>query len=142
MKKIEVVAAIVVYQNQILCVQRGEAKLDYISKKWEFPGGKIESNESKSEALSREIKEELDLEILNLQFFTTVQHEYPDFHLTMHAYLCISTITEPRLTEHLDYKWLTLEQLPSLDWAAADIPIVKELMKNHDSVFRMYYNAI
>lgn len=129
MKHIEVVAAIIVFEEKILCVQRGENKLPYISKKYEFPGGKIEANESKEDALRREISEELHMSVEIGASFLTVTHEYPDFVLTMHSFIC--TVYEPSvtLTEHIDFKWLTKSELPKLDWAAADIPIVEKLLK-------------
>jgi 8-oxo-dGTP diphosphatase len=128
MKKVEVVAAVIIKDSKILCVQRGVSKLDYISKKWEFPGGKIEENESFEDALMREIQEELRLKIKVEKLFLTVEHTYQDFHLTMHSYLCETENTELTLTEHLDFKWLEKENLLALDWAAADVPIVKKLM--------------
>ena len=128
MKKVEVVAAVIIKDSKILCVQRGVSKLDYISKKWEFPGGKIEENESFEDALIREIQEELRLNIRIEKLFLTVEHTYQDFHLTMHSYLCETENTELTLTEHLDFKWLEKENLLALDWAAADVPIVKKLM--------------
>jgi 8-oxo-dGTP diphosphatase len=132
MKSIEVVAAIIQYQNRFLCLQRGLSKLGYISKKYEFPGGKIELGESREEALKREIIEELSVPLKHLEFFTTVKHQYPDFHITMHCFLCL--ITDPskiELTEHIDQKWLKTNELKELDWAAADIPIVNKLQKDH-----------
>lgn len=128
MKKVEVVAAVIIKDSKILCVQRGVSKLDYISKKWEFPGGKIEENESFEDALMREIQEELRLNIRIEKLFLTVEHTYQDFHLTMHSYLCETENTELTLTEHLDFKWLEKENLIALDWAAADVPIVNKLM--------------
>jgi 8-oxo-dGTP diphosphatase len=128
MKNIEVVAAIIIKNNKILCLQRGESKLEYISKKWEFPGGKIEENESFEDALMREIQEELRLKIKVEKLFLTVEHSYQDFHLTMHSYLCETENTELTLTEHLDFRWLEKENLLALDWAEADIPIVNKLM--------------
>ncbi len=128
MKSIEVVAAIIQYQDRILCLQRGQSKLDYISKKYEFPGGKIEENESHKAALKREIKEELSVELEHLEFFTSIKHQYPDFHITMHSFLCpINDPSRIKLSEHIDQKWLLQSELASLDWAAADIPIVNQL---------------
>ena len=129
MKQVEVVAAIIKHNDKILCVQRGENKLSYISKKYEFPGGKIEQGESKEETIKREIREELNMEISVVEEFTTVNYEYPDFYLTMHSYICSCENTSIILTEHIDYKWLSIGELDQLDWAAADIPIVKELIK-------------
>lgn len=129
MKLVEVVAAIIVKDNKYLCVQRGESKLPYISKKYEFPGGKVEIGESKEAALVREISEELSLEIHGLEYFLTVEHTYPDFKITMHSYKC--TVVNPilKLSEHLDFKWRSPNEMDDLDWAAADIPIVDKLKK-------------
>ena len=129
MKQVEVVAAIIEHNDKILCVQRGENKLPYISKKYEFPGGKIEPGESKEETIIREIREELNMEISITKEFITVNHEYPDFYLTMHSYICSCENTSVTLTEHIDYKWLSISEMDQLDWAAADIPIVKKLVK-------------
>ena len=130
MKKIEVVAAIIVWKGRILCVQRPKNKLNYISEKFEFPGGKIEEGETKEEALSRELMEELELSAKIKSFFLTVVHEYPDFELTMHSFLCEVDTQELILKEHIDQKWLKIEELSTLDWAAADIPVVDKLISN------------
>jgi 8-oxo-dGTP diphosphatase len=130
MKKIEVVAGIICFENKILCVQRPKNKLAYISEKFEFPGGKIENDETQIVALKRELLEELNI-LPNIQsLFLTVVHEYPDFELTMHSYKCEVNNMEITLNEHIDYKWLTVEELNKLDWAAADIPIVNKLIIN------------
>ena len=128
MKQVEVVAAIIVFDSNILCVQRGENKYEYISKKFEFPGGKIESGETKQETIKREIREELDMDIIVESEFLTVNHTYPDFHLLMHSFICRTNNNNLRLNEHLDFKWLKKEELNDLDWAAADIPIVNRLI--------------
>jgi|SRR5690554_210885 len=130
MKKIEVVAAILKYGEEILCVQRAESKLDYISKKFEFPGGKIEAGESKKESLKRELEEELSISPEINDLYLTVVHQYPDFELTMHTFLCDVDSKEVSLNEHISSKWLKKDDLLSLDWAAADVPIVNKLMRN------------
>ena len=130
MKKIEVVAGIIYCKNQILCVQRPKNKLHYISEKFEFPGGKIEEGETQKEALHREILEELNISTKIKSLFMTVVHEYPDFELTMHTFICEVEKKELTLVEHIDQKWLTPKELKTLDWAAADIPIVNKLMSN------------
>ena len=127
-KEVEVSAAVIKYNNKVLCVQRGENKLDYISKKFEFPGGKVEEGETKAQTAVREIKEELRMDIKAVDEFLTVRHEYPDFILTMHSFICTCNDPTVQLTEHIDYKWLSDSELDSLDWAAADIPIVDKLM--------------
>jgi 8-oxo-dGTP diphosphatase len=127
MKTIEVVAAIIIHEGRILCVKRGPAKYDYISGKWEFPGGKVEVGETKKVALVREIKEELHMDITVDTFLTTVQHSYPDFHLTMHSFLCSCASNELTLTEHTDFKWLRKHELSELDWAGADVPLLSKL---------------
>jgi len=130
MKHIEVVAAIIIHESRILCLQRGEGKFDYISKKWEFPGGKVEAGETKEEAIQREIKEELSMEIKVGSDFLTVIHQYPDFHITMHSLICVCEKPELTLTEHINYIWLDKEELAQLDWAAADVPIMQKLMES------------
>jgi 8-oxo-dGTP diphosphatase len=127
LKKIEVVAAVIQYNGKILAVQRGPAKYDYISEKWEFPGGKMEAGESQEQTIIREIKEELDMEISVGPMLITVEHPYPDFHLTMHTYLCETEVREPKLTEHLAFRWLSMDELGKIDWAGGDVPIVKIL---------------
>lgn len=130
MKRIEVVAGVIFWEDQVLCVQRPKNKLHYISEKFEFPGGKIEEGETKEEALHRELFEELNLATKIKSFFLTVVHEYPDFELTMHSFKCEVDSKELTLHEHVDQKWLKINELTALDWAAADIPIVDKLVLN------------
>jgi 8-oxo-dGTP diphosphatase len=128
-KTVEVVAGIILDERgRIFCVQRGESSKPYISKKWEFPGGKLEAGETRDEALIRELKEELKIDVVPIEFVTTIDHTYPDFRLIMHAFKCrILNNKEPELTEHLQLKWLSPSDLDVLDWAAADVPIVEVL---------------
>ncbi|MDP2175211.1 MAG: (deoxy)nucleoside triphosphate pyrophosphohydrolase [Bacteroidota bacterium] len=130
MKKIEVVAGVIFCKDEVLCVQRPKNKFHYISEKFEFPGGKIEEGEIKEEALHRELLEELNLSTKIESFFLTIIHEYPDFELTMHSFICEVDSKELTLHEHIDKKWLRIYELSSLDWAAADIPIVNKLISN------------
>lgn len=127
MKHIEVVAAIIFFDSKILCMQRSASKYDYISYKYEFPGGKVEAKESQEEALKREIMEELHMNIHVEKQFLAVRHQYPDFYITMNSYLCTCSSTTLKPEVHIDYKWLSVNELLSLDWAAADIPIVMKL---------------
>lgn len=129
MKQISVVAAVIIQDSKILCVKRGPAKYDYISKKWEFPGGKVEENETKIEAIKREILEELHMDIEVDGFLITVNHAYPDFHLTMDTFLCHTNTAEPTLTEHIDFRWLDKASLSELDWAAADLTILNRILE-------------
>ncbi len=130
MKRIEVVAAVIQHQNKILAVQRGPAKYAYISEKWEFPGGKMEAGETEEQTIIREIREELDMQIKVQSKLLTVEHPYPDFHLTMHTYLCETEQSEPKLTEHLAFRWLSIDELEVLDWAGADVPVVQILLQS------------
>ena len=128
MKNVIVSAAVISRADCILCVQRPQHFKGYISLKWEFPGGKVEEGEQLEEALVREIREELSVDIEISNFFMTVEHTYPDFHLVMHVYRCHLTEGEVILNEHVDMKWLKVEELDQLDWAEADVPIVKRLI--------------
>jgi 8-oxo-dGTP diphosphatase len=133
-KTIHVVAAVILDGDSILCVQRGLHKYAYISQKWEFPGGKVEAGEAPEDAIKREILEELQMAIDVNSFLKTVYHEYPDFHLRMDAYLCSPSsgvdVRNLELTEHIDYAWLlsSSQEFKSLIWAAADLPIIEELL--------------
>ncbi len=129
MKIVEVVAGIIILDNKILCVQRPSSKFDYVSEKFEFPGGKIEENESNKDALKRELFEELSLKCEIGDFFLTVEHVYPDFKIIMHSYLIDIITDDVILNEHISKVWLDKQDLLSLDWAAADIPIVNKLIE-------------
>ncbi len=126
-KQIEVVAAVLMNGGQFLAVQRGESQLSYVSKKWEFPGGKVEAGETLVAAITRELEEELRIIIAEPQFLLTVEHSYPDFDITMHCFVVDVPTRELELTEHLDFRWLNKDQLWDLDWAAADVPAVEML---------------
>ncbi len=130
MKHYKVVAAVIIYNNKILCVQKGKTRFAYTSYKYEFPGGKVEPHESKQEALKREIEEELNYEITVGKELITVEHQYPDFAITMTAFLCTATNSALSLSEHVSACWLECTELISLDWAEADIPIVRALMEH------------
>lgn len=130
MKTIRVAAAIIIIDEKILCVQRGQNKYDYISKKFEFPGGKIEEGERPHDTVVREIQEELNMTIKVVKECLVVKHTYPHFNLVMHSFICSSTSKSLKLTEHISHKWLTRNELSQLDWAAADLPIVEWLNHN------------
>lgn len=132
MKQVKVAAAIIINNGKILCVQRGPNKFDYISEKFEFPGGKIEAGELPSDTVVREIHEELKMNIAVEQDFLTINHEYPDFKIQMHSFICSTPTRELELSEHISFKWLDVSELWDLDWAAADVPIVDKLIKELD----------
>ena len=131
--KIEVVAAIIMHNNKILCVKRGKGKFEYVSLKWEFPGGKVEPDETLEQAIVREIQEELIVNIKVDKLFLTIKHQYPDFYLIMHSFLCHTDTDVITLTEHIDYQWLSAHQLEMLDWATADIPIVEKILEDNNA---------
>lgn len=132
LKAIEVVAAIIRKGDRIFATQRGYGDWkDY----WEFPGGKMEAGETPEQALFREIREELDAEIRIDHFLTTIEWDYPNFHLTMHCYICTLVSDELHLNEHEAAKWLGVTDLGSVNWLPADdqlLPIiVKDLQNPH-----------
>ena len=118
MKWIEVVAAIIHDdKGRIFATQRGYGEFkDY----WEFPGGKMEPGESAQEALKREIWEELETRIEVERFVTTVEYDYPAFHLTMHCYWCHVESGSLTLKEHEAARWLDRDDLQSVNWLPAD----------------------
>lgn len=130
MSVINVVAAVIKHDSKYLCAQRIKSKFDYLSYKFEFPGGKVESNETPEEALHREILEELDTKIEVLSILEKVEHQYPDFSVHITFYEC--RILENQFLKKIDHhclSWLLKSELHELDWADADIPIVKLLQK-------------
>lgn len=130
MKTIEVVAAIIRKGDRILATQRGYGDWkDY----WEFPGGKVEPGESPEQALAREIHEELDTEIGVDKYLTTIDWDYPQFHLTMHCFMCSLLQDALHLNEHEAARWLGIHELDSVNWLPADdqlLPLIgQELMQ-------------
>ena len=121
MKKLEVVAAIIKENDKYFTTQRGYGEYKGW---WEFPGGKIENGESKEEALQREIREELAIEIEIDRFITTVQFDYPEFHLIMHCFICHITAGQPQLLEAKAAKWIDKNDLESVEWLPADRAIL------------------
>ena len=127
-KEINVVGAIIIKDGKILCAQRGETKsLAFL---WEFPGGKIEEDETPREALERELVEELRIEVTVAKTdFEQTSYEYDFGQVNLTTFLCTLTKGTPQLTEHTAIQWLKPSELASLEWAPADIPAVKKLMK-------------
>ena len=117
MKILEVVAAIIIKDGQVFATQRGYGEFKGW---WEFPGGKMEPGESPKVALKREIREELDAEIEVKELLETVEWDYPNFHLTMHCFICSLLSESLHLNEHEAATWLTHETLRSVKWLPAD----------------------
>jgi 8-oxo-dGTP diphosphatase len=124
MNHIEVVAAIIRKEDKVFATQRGYGEWkDW----WEFPGGKIEQSETPEKALKREISEELSAEINVDELFSTVDYDYPKFHLTMHCYLCTLQTNAMHLNEHESARWLAKDELDSVKWLPADKSIIDKL---------------
>ena len=128
MKTIRVVAAVIQRKHngskQIFATQRGYGEF---KGGWEFPGGKIEVGETPQKALIREIKEELDADIVVGDLIDTIEYDYPDFHLSMDCFICKIKKGDLVLKEHEAAKWLTKETLHTVDWLPADYGLVEKL---------------
>ena len=129
MKTIKVVAAIIIHENKIFATQRGYGEF---KDGWEFPGGKIEPGETPQEALVREIKEELDIDIEVKDFLETVEYDYPTFHLSMDCFWCEIVEGSLELKEHEAAKWLDRESLYTVDWLPADVGLVEKIREGID----------
>lgn len=127
MKTIYVVGAIIVENGKILCAQRGNEKA--LANMWEFPGGKIESDETPREALIREIAEELLIKVeVNSEIFEETSYDYDFGRVHLTTFICLLKKGRPRLTEHHQIKWLAPSELNSIEWAPADNPVVKKII--------------
>ena len=126
MKQIEVVAAIIRRENKIFTTQRGYGDWkDW----WEFPGGKREAGETPEEALRREIREELSTDISVDELLCTVDYDYPKFHLTMLCFLCSLLREALHLNEHEAARWLSKDELDSVQWLPADQEVIRLLKR-------------
>ena len=129
MKTVKVVAAIITKDNKVFATQRGYGDF---KDGWEFPGGKVEPGELPEDAIVREIKEELGADIKVTGFLTTVEHDYPEFHLSMDCFWTeLKDGTEMTLLEHEAAKWLTIDQIDSVDWLPADVKVVEAIKLSH-----------
>ena len=124
MKTIEVVAAIIIKDNQVYATQRGYGEFKGW---WEFPGGKTEDGESLEDALKREIREELGAEIEVGELLDTVEWDYPNFHLTMHCFVCALLSDTLQLNEHEADAWLGAESLHTVKWLPADEGLIPQI---------------
>ncbi len=133
---VRVVGAAIIKEGMILVAQRKYNEKAYKSLKWEFPGGKIEPGETKKDAIRREITEELRCSIEVDSCLPEIEYEYPDFIIRMTVCLChLSELSEPKCVEHNCIRWVTPEEMGSLDWAAADAccyPLIAERVKPWD----------
>ena len=126
-KPIKVVAAVIRNGDKIFATQRGYGNYkDW----WEFPGGKVEPGETPEEALVREIMEELNAEIAVDSFLTTVEYDYPEFHLSMACYWCSVKSGKLTLLEHEAARWLPLDDLRQVNWLPADVKVVEAIEKS------------
>ena len=126
MKTVRVVAAIIIENDKVFATQRGYGEF---KDGWEFPGGKIEPGETPEEAIVREIKEELDMEVEVIELLDTVEYDYPNFHLSMGCFICKIKSGDLVLKEHEAAKWLTKDTLGSVEWLPADMGLVREIEK-------------
>jgi len=120
-----VVAAVIIKDKRVFCAQRNDAGEQGL--RWEFPGGKIEAGESPEQALIRENQEELSSTICVKRLLTTVEHQYKTFDITLHAYVCELAEGSLLLSEHVASHWLAKDELETVDWAEADIPIMRRV---------------
>jgi len=127
-KQINVVGAVVIRDGSVLCAQRGGGGA--LAGLWEFPGGKIEPNETAREALIREIDEELRCVVSVGDEVTTTSHDYEFGTVVLTTFYCDLLAGEPVLTEHTAVRWLTPENLQSVPWAPADVPAVEIIQGN------------
>jgi 8-oxo-dGTP diphosphatase len=121
-KTIRVACAIIERDGKVLAVQRSERMT--LPLKWEFPGGKIKQGESPEQCVVREVSEELSLLVTAGRSLPSVSHDYPDFSVTLYPLICAIVSGELTLHEHKALLWLSSHELRSLDWAAADFPII------------------
>lgn len=124
MKTVRVVAAVIRKDDKIFATQRGYGEF---KDGWEFPGGKIEEGETPEQALAREIKEELNTEIQVGELIGTIEYDYPKFHLSMDCFWCEIMQGGLELKEHEAARWMSKEELYSVDWLPADVGVVERV---------------
>ena len=126
MKTISVTCAIIQFNDKVLAVQRSETMK--LPLKWEFAGGKIEVGETEIDCIKREIFEELNINIQVNKRLTPVIHEYPDFKIELIPFITEYRSGELKLSEHSDFVIANKKELLNLDWAEADLPVLKEFL--------------
>lgn len=129
MKNILVVAALIKKNNDVLIARRSTGDENVLGK-WEFPGGKVEPNETEGHAIEREIKEEFELDIKANKYITNNVCEYPTKTVDLRLYECEYISGEFKLHDHSEYKWVNINELLNYDLAPADIPLAKYIANN------------
>ena len=132
MKTVTCAAAVICRNSRIYAACRGYGS--HIG--WEFPGGKLEENETSREAIIREIREELGVDVEPLQMIHTIEYDYDDFHLSMDVWLCELKEGTPHSEEHTEERWLSAEELYDVDWLPADrtvISVIRGLLKKEEN---------
>ena len=138
MKTVRVVAAVIRSEDKIVATARGYGEF---KGQWEFPGGKIEPGETPQEALVREIQEELDVKIKVGDLIDTIEYDSPSFHLSMDCFWCIVTDGEITLKEAEDARWLSKDELYSVDWLPADMELIEKLVLSNKSLEWRRFNG-
>lgn len=138
MKTVRVVAAVIRSEDKIFATARGYGEF---KGQWEFPGGKIEPGETPQEALVREIQEELDVKIEVGDLIDTIEYDSPSFHLSMDCFWCIVTDGEITLKEAEDARWLSKDELYSVDWLPADMELIEKLVLSNKSLEWRRFNG-
>ena len=138
MKTVRVVAAVIRSEDKIFATARGYGEF---KGQWEFPGGKIEPGETPQEALVREIQEELDVKIEVGDLIDTIEYDSPSFHLSMDCFWCLVTDGEITLKEAEDARWLSKDELYSVDWLPADMELIEKLVLSNKSLEWRRFNG-
>ena len=138
MKTVRVVAAVIRSEDKIFATARGYGEF---KGQWEFPGGKIEPGETPQEALVSEIQEELDVKIEVGDLIDTIEYDSPSFHLSMDCFWCIVTDGEITLKEAEDARWLSKDELYSVDWLPADMELIEKLVLSNKSLEWRRFNG-
>ena len=130
---VRVAAVIIAHEGKILACQRANGAM---KDGWELPGGKVEPHESAEGACRRECQEELNVRLGTLWAFGDVEHDYPDFHLSMSVFMgSLAQGQTPEMIEHEAMRWLTRDELLSVDWLPADVKLIRELGIAWDQLF-------
>ena len=127
LKRIKVVGAVLVHDGRVFAAKRGPGKS--MAGYWEFPGGKVEAGETPEDALARELREELKIDVTVGEFIVTATYEAGTAVIELSTYLCTIIEGVPVLTEHEEFRWLPVSELSDVEWAPADIPTVELLQE-------------